>query len=35
LCILADDIIFIALVVFSVEATEPMRPLSSRSVAIN
>lgn len=34
LCILAEDIIFMAPVIFSEEATEPMRPLSSRSVAI-
>ena len=34
LCILAEEIIFIAPVIFSEEATEPMRPLSSRNVAI-
>ena len=34
LCIFADEIIFMAPVIFSDEATEPMRPLSSLSVAI-
>ena len=32
--IFADEIIFMAPVIFSVDATEPMRPLSSLSVAI-
>ncbi len=34
LCILAEEIIFMAPVIFSDEATEAMRPFSSRSVAI-
>ena len=34
LCILADEIIFMAPVIFSEDATEPIRPLSSLSVAI-
>ena len=34
LCILAEEIIFMAPVIFSDEATDPMRPFNSLSVAI-
>ncbi len=34
LCILADEIIFMAPVIFSDDATEPIRPFNSLNVAI-
>ena len=34
LCILAEDIIFMAPVIFSEDFTEPIRPFNSRNVAI-